>query len=88
MENGCIVYNCQYGNILKGSYSGSIYIVKKGDIFFYIVWIIGNDFCDFVQCNNIQVLYVLNVGQILQVGNVFGMLIIGGNVIIQVDAAE
>ncbi|MDY8054538.1 murein hydrolase activator NlpD, partial [Escherichia coli] len=30
MENGRIVYNRQYGNIPKGSYSGSTYTVKKG----------------------------------------------------------
>ncbi len=29
MENGRIVYNRQYGNIPKGSYSGSTYTVKK-----------------------------------------------------------
>lgn len=32
MENGRIVYNRQYGNIPKGSYTGgSTYTVKKGD---------------------------------------------------------
>ncbi len=36
MENGRIVYNRQYGNIPKGSYSGSTYTVKKGDTLFYI----------------------------------------------------
>ena len=39
MENGRIVYNRQYGNIPKGSYSGSTYTVKKGDTLFYIAWI-------------------------------------------------
>ncbi|HFL9322841.1 TPA: peptidoglycan DD-metalloendopeptidase family protein [Escherichia coli] len=37
MENGRIVYNRQYGNIPKGSYSGSTYTVKKGDTLFYII---------------------------------------------------
>nr|ELJ1592628.1 murein hydrolase activator NlpD [Escherichia coli] len=46
MENGRIVYNRQYGNIPKGSYSGSTYTVKKGDTLFYIAWITGNDFRD------------------------------------------
>lgn len=49
MVNGWIVYNCKYGDILKGSYiGGSIYMVKCGDMLFYIVWVIGNDFCDLV----------------------------------------
>lgn len=40
MENGRIVYNRQYGNIPKGSYTGgSTYTVKKGDTLFYIAWI-------------------------------------------------
>ncbi len=35
MENGRIVYNRQYGNIPKGSYTGgSTYTVKKGDTLF------------------------------------------------------
>lgn len=33
MENGRIVYNRQYGNIPKGSYSGSTYTVKKATRF-------------------------------------------------------
>lgn len=52
MENGRIVYNRQYGNIPKGSYSGSTYTVKKGDTLFYIAWITGNDFRDLAQRNN------------------------------------
>lgn len=36
MENGRIVYNRQYGNIPKGSYTGgSTYTVKKGDTLFF-----------------------------------------------------
>lgn len=62
MENGRIVYNRQYGNIPKGSYSGSTYTVKKGDTLFYIAWITGNDFRDLAQRNNIQAPYALNVG--------------------------
>ncbi|WP_349814133.1 peptidoglycan DD-metalloendopeptidase family protein [Escherichia coli] len=69
MENGRIVYNRQYGNIPKGSYSGSTYTVKKGDTLFYIAWITGNDFRDLAQRNNIQAPYALNVGQTLQVGD-------------------
>ena len=61
MENGRIVYNRQYGNIPKGSYSGSTYTVKKGDTLFYIAWITGNDFRDLAQRNNIQAPYALNV---------------------------
>lgn len=88
MENGRIVYNRQYGNIPKGSYSGSIYTVKKGDTLFYIAWITGNDFRDLAQRNNIQAPYALNVGQTLQVGNASGTPITGGNAITQADAAE
>ncbi|WP_267480440.1 LysM peptidoglycan-binding domain-containing protein, partial [Streptomyces sp. DH20] len=87
MENGRIVYNRQYGNIPKGSYSGSTYTVKKGDTLFYIAWITGNDFRDLAQRNNIQAPYALNVGQTLQVGNASGTPITGGNAITQADAA-
>ncbi|HBK3670134.1 TPA: murein hydrolase activator NlpD [Salmonella enterica subsp. enterica serovar Dublin] len=70
MENGRIVYNRQYGNIPKGSYTGgSTYTVKKGDTLFYIAWITGNDFRDLAQRNSISAPYSLNVGQTLQVGN-------------------
>ena len=41
MENGRIVYNRQYGNIPKGSYSGSTYTVKKGDTLFYIAGLLA-----------------------------------------------
>lgn len=88
MENGRIVYNRQYGNIPKGSYSGSTYTVKKGDTLFYIAWITGNDFRDLAQRNNIQAPYALNVDQTLQVGNASGTPITGGNAITQADAAE
>lgn len=89
MENGRIVYNRQYGNIPKGSYSGgSTYTVKKGDTLFYIAWITGNDFRDLAQRNNVQAPYALNVGQTLQVGNASGAPITGGNAITQADAAE
>ncbi|WP_407208656.1 murein hydrolase activator NlpD [Citrobacter sedlakii] len=88
MENGRIVYNRQYGNIPKGSYTGgSTYTVKKGDTLFYIAWIIGNDFRDLAQRNNIPAPYGLNVGQTLQVGNASGAPITGGNAITQADAA-
>ncbi|CBG89796.1 murein hydrolase activator NlpD [Citrobacter rodentium] len=88
MENGRIVYNRQYGNIPKGSYTGgSTYTVKKGDTLFYIAWITGNDFRDLAQRNNIQAPYGLNVGQTLQVGNASGTPITGGNAITQADAA-
>ena len=89
MENGRIVYNRQYGNIPKGSYTGgSTYTVKKGDTLFYIAWITGNDFRDLAQRNNIQAPYALNVGQTLQVGNASGTPITGGNAVSQADAAE
>lgn len=86
-ENGRIVYNRQYGNIPKGSYTGgSTYTVKRGDTLFYIAWITGNDFRDLAQRNNIPAPYGLNVGQTLQVGNASGTPITGGNAITQADA--
>lgn len=86
-ENGRIVYNRQYGNIPKGSYSGgSTYTVKRGDTLFYIAWITGNDFRDLAQRNNVAAPYELNVGQTLQVGNASGTPITGGNAITQADA--
>ncbi|EOH6333875.1 murein hydrolase activator NlpD [Citrobacter koseri] len=89
MENGRIVYNRQYGNIPKGSYTGgSTYTVKKGDTLFYIAWITGNDFRDLAQRNNVPAPYGLNVGQTLQVGNASGTPITGGNAITQADAVE
>ncbi|VDZ77124.1 lipoprotein NlpD [Salmonella bongori] len=89
MENGRIVYNRQYGNIPKGSYTGgSTYTVKKGDTLFYIAWITGNDFRDLAQRNSIPAPYSLNVGQTLQVGNASGTPITGGNAITQADAAQ
>jgi len=85
--NGRIVYNRQYGNIPKGSYSGgSTYTVKRGDTLFYIAWITGNDFRDLAQRNNVPAPYSLNVGQTLQVGNASGTPITGGNAITQADA--
>ena len=87
MENGRIVYNRQYGNIPKGSYSGSTYTVKKGDTLFYIAWITGNDFRDLAQRNNIQAPYALNVGRTLQVGNASGTPITG-KCHYKADAAE
>ncbi|WP_330998812.1 murein hydrolase activator NlpD [Intestinirhabdus alba] len=86
--NGRIVYNRQYGNIPKGSYTGgSTYTVKKGDTLFYIAWITGNDFRDLAQRNNVPAPYNLNVGQTLQVGSASGAPITGGNAITQADAA-
>lgn len=85
--NGRIIYNRQYGNIPKGSYSGgSTYTVKRGDTLFYIAWITGNDFRDLAQRNNVAAPYSLNVGQTLQVGNASGTPITGGNAITQADA--
>ena len=86
-ENGRIVYNRQYGNIAKGSYTGgSTYTVKRGDTLFYIAWITGNDFRDLAQRNHVAAPYELNVGQTLQVGNASGTPITGGNAITQADA--
>ncbi|MGY6028110.1 Murein hydrolase activator NlpD [Phytobacter sp. AG2a] len=86
--NGRIVYNRQYGNIPKGSYTGgSTYTVKRGDTLFYIAWITGNDFRDLAQRNNVAAPYGLNVGQTLQVGNASGTPITGGNAITQADAS-
>ena len=87
-QNGRIVYNRQYGNIPKGSYTGgSTYTVKRGDTLFYIAWVTGNDFRDLAQRNNVPAPYSLNVGQVLQVGNSSGTPITGGNAITQADAS-
>ncbi len=87
-QNGRIVYNRQYGNIPKGSYTGgSTYTVKRGDTLFYIAWITGNDFRDLAQRNKVAAPYGLNVGQTLQVGNASGTPITGGNAITQADAS-
>ena len=88
MENGRIVYNRSYGDIPKGSYSGSTYTVKHGDTLFYIAWVTGNDFRDLAQRNNIQPPYALNVGQTLQVGNASGASITGGNAVTEADAKD
>lgn len=86
--NGHIVYNRQYGNIPKGSYTGgSTYTVKRGDTLFYIAWITGNDFRDLAQRNHVAAPYSLEVGQTLQVGNASGTPITGGNAITQADAS-
>lgn len=83
MENGRIVYNRQYGNIPKGSYSGSTYTVKKGDTLFYIAWITGNDFRDLAQRNNIQVLLPPMFGPVMinmrRCGDRFSGLAINGS---------
>ncbi|OAT16579.1 NlpD family lipoprotein [Buttiauxella noackiae ATCC 51607] len=87
-ENGHIVYNRQYGNIPKGSYTGgSTYTVKRGDTLFYIAWITGNDFRDLAQRNNVPAPYGLEVGQNLQVGSSTGTPITGGNAVTTADAS-
>ena len=87
-ENGHIVYNRQYGNIPKGSYTGgSTYTVKRGDTLFYIAWITGNDFRDLAQRNNVPAPYGLEVGQTLQVGSSSGTPITGGNAVTTADAS-
>ena len=85
LQNGKIVYNRNYGNIPKGSYSGSTYTVKRGDTLFYIAWITGNDFRDLAQKNNIAAPYSLNAGQVLQIGNGAGQPITGPNEISKAD---
>lgn len=80
------MYNRQYGNIPKGSYTGgSTYTVKRGDTLFYIAWITGNDFRDLAQRNNVQAPYGLEVGQTLQVGNATGTPLTPGNTVSAAD---
>lgn len=87
-ENGRIVYNRQYGNIPKGSYTGgSTYRVKRGDTLFYIAWITGNDFRDLAQRNNVAAPYGISVGQTLQVGNAVGRPLTPGNSVSATDAS-
>ncbi|EMA4784007.1 murein hydrolase activator NlpD [Providencia huashanensis] len=66
---GRIVYNRDYGNIPKGSYSGNSYTVQRGDTLFYIAYITGNDFRELASRNNIPEPYSLNVGQVINIGN-------------------
>ncbi|MCS3434046.1 murein hydrolase activator NlpD [Klebsiella sp. BIGb0407] len=88
-QNGRIVYNRQYGNIPKGSYTGgNSYTVKRGDTLFYIAWITGNDFRDLAQRNNVSAPYNLEVGQTLQVVNASGVPITGGNAITAADTRD
>lgn len=67
--DGRIIYNRNYDNIQKGSYSGNTYTVKRGDTLFYIAWITGNDYRDLAQRNKITEPYSLNVGQVLNIGS-------------------
>lgn len=66
---GRIVYNRDYGNIPKGSYSGNNYTVQRGDTLFYIAYITGNDFRELASKNNISEPYSLDVGQVINIGN-------------------
>lgn len=89
MRDGHIVYNRQYGEIPKGSYTGnSSYTVKHGDTLFYIAWITGNDYRDLAKRNNIPEPYSLKPGQILQVENASGTPLTGENAISRADASS
>ncbi|RXK32927.1 peptidase M23 [Arsenophonus endosymbiont of Bemisia tabaci Asia II 3] len=68
-NDGRIIYNRNYDNIQKGSYSGNTYTVKRGDTLFYIAWITGNDYRDLAQRNKIAEPYSLNIGQVLNIGS-------------------
>ncbi len=67
--SGRIIYNRNYDNIKKGSYSGNTYTIKGGDTLFYIAWITGNDYSDLAQRNKITDPYSLRIGQILNIAN-------------------
>ncbi|MGP1930522.1 MAG: murein hydrolase activator NlpD [Arsenophonus sp. ET-YP4-MAG3] len=67
--NDHIIYNRNYNNIEKGTYSGNIYTVKQGDTLFYISWITGFNYRDLAERNKIIEPYNLNVGQILNMTN-------------------
>lgn len=87
-QNGRIVYNRQYGNIPKGSYTGgNTYTVKRGDTLFYIAWITGNDFRDLAQRNGVAAPYSLTVGQTLEIENASGRPITPGNTVSAADAS-
>ncbi|MFP3029180.1 MAG: murein hydrolase activator NlpD [Arsenophonus sp.] len=68
--DGRIIYNRNYNNIQKGSYSGNTYSIKHGDTLFYIAWITGNDYRDLAQRNKIAEPYNLSVGQVLNVASI------------------
>ncbi|MGP1928699.1 MAG: murein hydrolase activator NlpD [Arsenophonus sp. NC-WZS1-MAG3] len=67
--DGRIIYNRNYDNIKKGSYSGKTYTIKAGDTLFYIAWITGNDYLDLAKRNKIVDPYSLRIGQILNISN-------------------
>ncbi|MFP3013402.1 MAG: murein hydrolase activator NlpD [Arsenophonus sp. NC-QC1-MAG3] len=67
--DGRIIYNRNYDNIKKGSYSGKTYTIKGGDTLFYIAWITGNDYSDLAKRNKIADPYSLRIGQILNIPN-------------------
>lgn len=55
---GCLNnLNCDYVKLLKGSYNDKFYIVKKGDIFYFIVWISDSEVSDFVCINKLKFFY-------------------------------
>ena len=84
-QNGRIVYNRQYGNIPKGSYTGgSTYTVKRGDTLFYIARITGNDFRDLAQRNNVRPRMVWRLGK-RSVGNATGTPLTPGNTVSAAD---
>ncbi|MGP1923795.1 MAG: murein hydrolase activator NlpD [Arsenophonus sp. NEOnobi-MAG3] len=68
--DGRIIYNRNYNNIQKGSYSANTYTIKHGDTMFYIAWITGNDYRDLAQRNKIAEPYSLRVGQVLNVASI------------------
>ncbi|WP_426447669.1 murein hydrolase activator NlpD [Siccibacter colletis] len=87
-QNGRIIYNRQYGNIPKGSYTGgNTYTVKRGDTLFYIAWITGNDFRDLAQRNGVAAPYSLTVGQTLEIENASGRPITPGNTVSAADVS-
>ncbi|UDG79662.1 murein hydrolase activator NlpD [Candidatus Steffania adelgidicola] len=61
------IYNGNYYNIYKGSYSNNTYQVKHGDTLFYIAWRTGQNYRDLAKKNNILKPFYLHIGQTLHV---------------------
>ncbi len=69
--NNKIIYNRNYKNIQKGSYSAKSHTIKQGDTLFYISWITGNNFHHLARHNKITKPYNINIGQVIDIPTTF-----------------
>lgn len=67
---GCIVFMLvlvfglgkDYNKVECGSYCGSYYEVKKGDMFYFIVYFIDKDVNDLISYNDFVLFYIIYFG--------------------------